>query len=137
VAIGFADLARFERANRFPVIVSVLWDRDFEQRVNLSAALIKVTARQWARWSSPRKLASNDFLLAYLCEYVKCATDRPQHKQIALLLDAAWIAHGKLTDWNADMLQKKLRRIPASIKELAAKAAFSNTKNRRQNHSKK
>jgi hypothetical protein len=137
VATEFADLVRFEEANGFPVIARVLWGRDFEQRVNLSAALIRVAARQWARWSTPRKLAANDFPLAYLCEYVKCATGRPQHKQIALLLDAAWIAHGKSKDWNADMLQAKLRRIPASMKKLAAEAALKNAKNRRQNHPKK
>jgi hypothetical protein len=137
VATEFADLVRFEQANGFPVIARALWDRDFEQRVHLSAALIMVTARQWTRWSTPRKLASNDFPLAYLCEYVKCATRRPQHKQIALLLDAAWIAHGKLKNWNADMLQAKLRRIPASMKKLATDAALKNAKNQRQNHRKK
>jgi hypothetical protein len=137
VTTEFDDLRRLEQDEFFPGFLIALWGRDFQERVNLSAALMKFTAWQWARWSTPRKLASNDFILAYLCAYVKCATGRPQHKQIAFLLDAAWIAHGRLMDWNADMLQSKLRRIPGSMKKLAADVAFTNTKNRRQNHPKR
>lgn len=123
-AIGFRRLKAIdEHGSILGVIDKTLWNGEFEEYVNLTTGLMKFYARHSERHHTVRKLSSNNFLLAVLCEYVKIVTGRCHHREIALLLEGAWTAHGVAMGWTPEILQARLRRLSPSMKTTAVKTA--------------
>jgi hypothetical protein len=123
-ALGFSRLRTLDEHGSFLALIDhTVWNGEFEKQLHLTTGLMKFYARHWERHSTLRKLSSNDFLLGFLCEYVKLVTGQCNYKHVALLLEAAWAAHGVEMWWTSEILQARLRRIPPSMKRPATEAA--------------
>lgn len=68
--------------------------------------------------SSLRGKLRNEGELVYLCQFIQATTGRPHWADIACLLGAAFLAHGKSEDWDADSLRKIVQRFKKAYPKL-------------------
>lgn len=99
------------------------WGGDLEKRLYAASELVEHYALAWKRAHTIKKVKSRaDFALARLCEYVKARTSRPHHKELALLLEAAWAGYGRHSNWSIDKLRSRLRRVGHQTRKAIANA---------------